>query len=70
MLYYGNIYIGVHRTKNLDDGYMGSGKILMLAFEKHGKENFKKTILETFDSAEAMLAREKERWIWWFRPYQ
>lgn len=54
------IYVGVHKTQSLDDGYMGSGKVLKRAIEKHGLENFEKAILETFDSAEAMFAREKE----------
>lgn len=56
----GKIYVGVHRTKNLDDGYMGSGKIIARAIAKYGVDNFTKTILETFDSSETMFAREKE----------
>lgn len=56
----GKIYVGVHKTKVLDDGYMGSGKVIKRAIEKHGIENFTKTILETFESQEEMFAREKE----------
>jgi group I intron endonuclease len=46
------IYIGVHCTDDLGDGYMGSGKLLKHAFKKHGKENFKRTILHDFIAAE------------------
>lgn len=56
----GNYYIGVHRTDNLNDGYMGSGLVLKRAFKKHGIENFKKEILEFHDSYEELLKREKE----------
>lgn len=54
------IYVGVHKTKNLDDGYMGSGKVIRRAIEKYGVENFTKVILETFEDATSMYAREKE----------
>lgn len=56
----GKIYIGSHKTKKLDDKYMGSGKILMRAQKKYGMENFKKEILFVFDNPEEMYAKEAE----------
>jgi hypothetical protein len=54
------IYVGVHKTDNINDGYMGSGKAIMLAIEKYGLTNFRKDILEYFDTYDAALAREAE----------
>jgi hypothetical protein len=39
------LYIGIHSTYDLNDNYMGSGKELKKAKEKHGLERFEKVIL-------------------------
>lgn len=41
----GKTYIGQHRYEKLEDNYMGSGKHLLNAMKKYGKENFEKEIL-------------------------
>ena len=41
----GKMYIGQHVTSNLEDGYMGSGKIVRRALAKHGIDNFRKEYL-------------------------
>lgn len=53
-------YIGVHSTDDLDDGYLGSGKLLKRALKKYSKENFKREILHFCESMDAALAKEKE----------
>jgi len=54
------IYIGKHQTKDLNDGYMGSGKHLKHATMKYGTENFIKQILFVFDNENEMNAKEAE----------
>ena len=56
----GKIYIGKHQTKKLDDGYMGSGKVLRHAVKKYGVENFKKEILHVFATEAEMNIKEAE----------
>jgi len=55
-----HFYYGVHNTDNLDDGYMGSGKRLHIAYKKYGFENFNKEILKFFDTAKEAFEYEAE----------
>lgn len=56
----GKIYVGSHKTRNLDDGYMGSGKILKCAQKKYGMHHFSKEVLFVFDNPAEMYAKEAE----------
>lgn len=56
----GKIYIGIHATYNLNDGYMGSGKRIRAAITKYGLDNFKKIILAYYPTLAAALSAEKE----------
>jgi hypothetical protein len=56
----GKIYIGSHKTKEVNDQYMGSGKYLRRSMAKNGIENFKKEILFVFDNPDEMYAKEAE----------
>lgn len=55
------IYVGVHKNKldTTDDGYMGSGKHLKYAQRKYGIENFKKEVLEIFETFDHALKKER-----------
>ena len=63
----GKTYVGQHKYKDLNDNYMGSGKLIRRAQKKYGMENFEKEILysriqykETADDMEK-FAIAKER---------
>lgn len=52
-------YIGKHYGE-LDDDYLGSGKILQRAIDKYGKENFQREILYISKNAQENSEKEKE----------
>lgn len=56
----GKFYVGMHSTDSLEDGYLGSGKILGYSRKKYGDDNHHKQIIEFLPSREALKLREKE----------
>lgn len=74
------VYVGVHSTDKLDDGYIGLGVSYQCcavgswpfhrAVKKYGYENFRREILEFFDSVEDALVREREvvNEVWVMNP--
>lgn len=54
----GKIYVGCHATDDIEDGYMGSGKYLKRAYEKHGKDNFSKNIISFHPNVVEMFEAE------------
>jgi len=59
------IYVGQHKSKNgeFDDSYYGSGKFILEAIDKYGKENFTCEILEWCETEEELNNKE----IFWIK---
>ncbi len=53
-------YIGTHVTKNFNDSYFGSGKLLLKAIDKYGIDNFSKDILHFCKNEKQMFKIENE----------
>jgi len=49
----------MHSTSNLNDGYIGSGRLLWLSINKHGKENHSFEVLEFLPTRLELKAREE-----------
>lgn len=56
----GKEYYGIHSTKNLNDGYSGSGKLLKKAILKYGIDNFYMQILKFFEDRKSCSEYEKK----------
>ena len=63
----GKMYIGQHVTSNIDDGYMGSGHVLLKALKKYGIESFRKEWLGFYEDQDELDYMERvfvdETWI-------
>lgn len=57
----GKTYIGCHETYDINDSYLGSGKLLKRAIEKYGRQYFEKDIIEVCSDRQTMFNRE----IYW-----
>lgn len=55
----GKFYIGKHQTKDLNDGYMGSGRLINRAIKKYGLDQFKTEIIEMCPTEAHMNLAEK-----------
>lgn len=53
-------YIGVHSTNNIDDGYLGSGNLIVSSVQKYGKSKHQKEILKVCSTRNEALDFEKD----------
>jgi hypothetical protein len=56
----GKFYIGVHKTDNPNDEYLGSGTYIQRAVQKYGASSFVKEILFEFTTQEEAWVKENE----------
>ena len=56
----GKYYYGIHKTNNLNDGYLGSGKRLKDAIKHYGQDVFSKEIIHYCSSIEEAQKIENE----------
>lgn len=56
----GKQYVGDHSTENINDSYIGSGLLLKKSIKKHGKEKFKKEILEICKSKQEAFDKQEK----------
>ena len=55
-----DFYIGVHKTDDPNDAYLGSGKVIREQVARYGPENFQKVILHSFDKRKEAYRLEAE----------
>lgn len=56
----GKFYIGVHKTDNPHDSYLGSGKAIQRAIRKYGRNSFIKETLYAFEDEASAYDKERD----------
>jgi len=56
----GKFYVGMHSTFDMDDGYMGSGKLIVASIKKYGEDKHTKEILVYAKSRSGLVKLEAE----------
>ena len=51
-------YIGMHKSDDMNDNYLGSGVALHKAIKQYGKENFTRIILDTAEDYDELSRKE------------
>lgn len=54
----GKLYVGKKRSDHFVEGYLGSGKIILRAVRKYGKDSFHKTVLQWCETEEELNEAE------------
>lgn len=55
----GKIYIGQKKSEKLIENYWGSGKLIVEAIKKYGKDNFSREVLEWCETKDELNQRER-----------
>lgn len=53
-------YYGMHSTNNFNDGYLGSGKLLIRSLKKYGKDNHIIEVIRFCETREQLKIEERE----------
>jgi len=61
------VYLGIHSTDNLEDGYIGSGTLLAKDVKLQGRDKFKLLKIQFFKDRKSLLEAEKKlvnpKWV-------
>lgn len=54
----GKIYVGQHKKQQFDPSYKGSGRLIVKAIKKYGKDKFDVVMIDTADTKEELNQKE------------